>query len=103
MIFEWPHPKIDEDWANSTAQWREITPLTYQGLEGVSPSLHQTTAAFMKAEPVDILADNKGLFVCCKQENGFCFARLLSGCDWWKHDYLPLPDIDPDIEALFSP
>jgi len=55
----------------------------------------------MQAEPVDILADGEGLFVCCKQENGFCFARSLPGRDWWKRDYLPLPDIDPGIEALF--
>lgn len=57
----------------------------------------------MQAEPVDILADGEGLFVCCKQENGLYFARLLPGRDWWKRDYLPLPDIDPGIEALFSP
>ena len=103
MIFEWSYPKIDDDWANCTAQWREIPPLTYRVLKDATPSLHQTTAAFMQAEPVDILADGEGLFVCCKQENGFYFARLLPSCDWWKRDYLPLPDINSDIEALFSP
>ena len=45
----------------------------------------------MQAEPVDILADGDGLYVCCKRERGFCFARLLPDNDWWKRDYLPVP------------
>ena len=49
--------------------------------------------AFMQAEPVDILADGEGLYVCCRQADGYYFARLLPGEDWWKRDYLPLPEI----------
>lgn len=103
MIFRWPQPRIDEDWAKSTTRWQEITSLAYQDMGGASPKLHQTTAALMKVEPADLFADNEGSLICYQQENGFCFARLLSDCDWRKHDYLPLPDTDPDIEALFSP
>lgn len=48
----------------------------------------------MQAEPIAILPDGDGLYVCCKKENGSYFARLLLGSDWWKRDYLPvlLPD-----------
>ena len=90
MIFEWPHPQIDQDWDNGDHKWREVTPLAYGDLKKV-PLLHEAKDAFMQSEPVDILGDGDGLYVCCKRASGFCFARLLPGNDWWKRDYLPVP------------
>ncbi len=92
QVFEWPHPQIDEDWERGELRWREITPLAYWELKE-SPLLHEAGDAYMQAEPVDILADGEGLYVCCKREFGRCFARLLPGEDWWKRDYLPLPEM----------
>ena len=97
QILEWPHPYIDEDWDAGRHQWREITPLAYQELRTSCPLREEQPDAFMQAEPVDILCDGEGLYVCCKRENGYCFARLLPGGDWWKRDYLPVPE----VSALF--
>ena len=91
MILEWPHPQIDQDWDSGKQQWREITPMAYQQLQKEIPLLYIERDAFMQAEPVDVLADGESLYVCCKQEQGFYFARLLPGNDWWKRDYLPVP------------
>lgn len=99
MILEWPHPYIDDDWDNGKHQWREITPLAYRELRQTAPLLHEAPDAFMQAEPVDVLADGDSLYVCCKQERGFYFARLLPSNDWWKRDYLtvPLPEAGADL------
>ena len=91
QILEWPHPQIDQDWDGGDHQWREITPLTYRELKTVCPLREEQPDAFMQAEPISILPDGDGLYVCCKRENGSCFARLLPGGDWWKRDYLPVP------------
>ena len=92
QIFEWPHPQIDQDWEHGQLQWREITPLSYQQLKKAVLLRYETKKAFMQAEPVDILANGDGLYVCCKVERSRYFARLLPGEDWWKRDYLPLPE-----------
>ena len=92
QIFEWPHPQIDQDWEHGQLQWREITPLAYQELKKVSSLRHQEGNAFMQSELVDMLPNGDGLYVCCKTESGRYFARLLPGEDWWKRDYLPLPE-----------
>lgn len=91
QILEWPHPQIDEDWNRGKHIWREITLLAYRELMSEVPLLYRTKNAFMQAEPVDVLADGDGLYVCCKRENGGCYVRLLPGNDWWKRDYVPLP------------
>ena len=93
QILEWPHPQIDQDWDAGRLQWREITPLAYRELKAVCVLREEQTDAFMQSEPIDILADGDGLYVCCKRENGSCFARLLPGGDWWKRDYVPLPEV----------
>lgn len=93
QIFEWPHPQIDEDWNRGEQRWREITPLAYQELRTTVPLRQEAQNAFMQAEPVDILADGECLYVCCKREFGRYFARLLPGNDWWKRDYLPVPEV----------
>ena len=93
QILEWPHPIIDQDWDSSRHQWREITPLAYKELRTSGPLREDQMNAFMQAEPVDILADGDGLYVCCKRENGCYFARLLPGSDWWKRDYVPVPQV----------
>ncbi|MEM9088952.1 MAG: hypothetical protein AAGC93_09435 [Cyanobacteria bacterium P01_F01_bin.53] len=95
QIFEWPHPQIDEDWNSGQQQWREITYLAYKELKAAVPLRCEVKNAFMQAEPVDILPDGDGLYVCCKHENGFYFARLMPGEDWWKRDYVPLPETAP--------
>ena len=100
MILEWPHPQIDEDWDSGKHRWREITPLAYQELQQVAPLMHKARDAFMQAEPIDFFADGDGLYVCCKQEKGFCFARLLPGSDWWKRDYLPVPFPEDQADPL---
>ncbi|MEM9008691.1 MAG: hypothetical protein AAGE59_34925 [Cyanobacteria bacterium P01_F01_bin.86] len=64
QILEWPHPQIDQDWDNGQRQWREITPLAYRELKQVTPLREEASDAFMQAEPVDILADGDGLYVC---------------------------------------
>lgn len=92
-IYEWPHPRIDEDWAAGQFQWREITPLSYRELKVAAVLLHESRDAFMQAQLVDILADGEGLHVCCNREFGRYFARLLPAEDWWKRDYLPVPEI----------
>ena len=92
QIYEWPHPCLDEDWAAGKLEWREITPLAYRELKAASVLLHEARSAFMQAELVDILADGEGLHVCCKREFSRYFARLLPAEDWWKRDYLPLPE-----------
>lgn len=89
QTFECPHPQIDDDWDNGEQQWREITPLTYQEMKAAAPLHREARNAFMQAEPVDILPDGDGFYVCCKVEDGFYFARLMPGGDWWKRDYLP--------------
>ena len=93
QIFEWPHPQIDQDWRSGRHQWREITPSAYQELRTCCLLREEQPDSFMQAEAVDILPDGNGLYVCCKRENGSCFARLLSGSDWWKRDYLPVPEV----------
>lgn len=93
QIFEWPHPQIDQDWKRGQMQWREVTPLAYQKLKTAAPLRYKTRNAFMQDELVDILANGDGLHVCCKTENGSYFARLLPGNDWWKRDYLPVPEV----------
>ncbi|MBE9063430.1 hypothetical protein [cf. Phormidesmis sp. LEGE 11477] len=93
QILEWPHPVIDEDWAAGRLQWREITPLAYRELKAVCPLREEQADAFMQSELVDVLGNGDGLYVCCKRENGSCFARLLPGSDWWKRDYVPLPEV----------
>lgn len=93
QILEWPHPQIDEDWNAGQYRWREITPLAYQELRTSGPLREDQPEAFMQAEPVDALPDGDTLHVCCKRENGSCFARLLPGSDWWKRDYLPVPEV----------
>lgn len=90
QIYEWPHPRIDEDWECHELRWREITPLAYGELKAIAPLLHEAEDAFMQSEAVDILGDGDGLYVCCKREFGRYFARLLPGEDWWKRDYLPV-------------
>ena len=79
-LFEWPHPQIDQDWDSGDRQWREITPLAYCELKKL-PLLYETENAFMQTEPVDILSNGDGLYVCSKRENGFYFTRLLPGND----------------------
>ena len=81
MIFERPHPQIDKDWKVGITKWREITLIAYRELKDATPLLCKTDSALMQAEPVDVLSDDMGLFVCCKQENGSYFARLLPGHD----------------------
>ena len=93
QIFEWPHPQIDKDWDAGCQQWREITPLAYRELRTSGPLQEDQPDAFMQAEPFDILPDGDGLYVCCKRESGSCFARLLPSSDWWKRDYVPLPEV----------
>lgn len=92
QIFEWPHPQIDRDWNSGKQRWREVTPLAYRELKTSVQLRHEAIDGFMQAEAVDILGDGDGLYVCCKAENGRYFARLLPGEDWWKRDYLPLPE-----------
>ena len=92
QVFEWPHPKIDEDWDRGEQRWREITPLAYRELKA-GGLLHEAEDAFMQDEPVDILADGEGLYVCCRRANGYHFARLLPEGDWWEPERLPLPDL----------
>ena len=99
MIFEWPHPQIDRDWDSGNHQWREITPLAYWELKRLL-LLREADDAFMQSDPVDILADGDGLYVCCKRERGFFFARLLPVSDWWKRDYLPVPFPEPGADPL---
>lgn len=91
MVFEWPHPQIDDDWATGQHQWREITPLAYRELHQAVPLLYEAEDGFMQSEAVDILADGAGLYVCCQEANGYYFARLLPGDDWGLRDKLPLP------------
>jgi hypothetical protein len=92
MIFEWPHPQIDDDWNKGDQQWREITPLAYCELKKL-PLLHDAEDAFMQSEPVDILANGDGLYVCCRKAEGSFFARLLPGEDWCHIEQLPLPAV----------
>lgn len=92
MLYEWPHPKIDEDWASGNHQWREITPLAYRNLQKDVPLLYTGQDAFMQAEPVDILQNGEGLYVCCRKVEGYYFARLLPESDWWELERLVLPD-----------
>lgn len=40
-----------------------------------------------------MLADGDGLYLCCQKADGYCFARLLPGTDWWELERLGLPDI----------
>lgn len=101
QILEWPHPQIDDDWDSGQHRWREITPLAYEELKEAVLLRHETPNAFMQAEPVDVLGNGDGLYVCCKKENGFYFARLLPGEDWWKRDYLPVPI--PEADPLAKP
>lgn len=101
MILEWPHPQIDQDWESGRHQWREVTPLAYRELKAATPLRQESTDGFMQSEAVDILANGDGLYVCCKQENGFYFARLLPGEDWWKRDYMPLPKTGMLASKLF--
>ena len=75
MILKWPHPKIDQDWDSGHHQWRKITPLAYCERKK-SPLLYKTEDVFMQSEPVDILPDGEGLYVCCRKSGGYCFARL---------------------------
>jgi hypothetical protein len=96
MILEWPHPQIDDDWEKGDQQWREITPLTYCELKKL-PLLYNAEDAFMQSEPVDILANGDGLYVCCRKAEGYFFARLLPVSDWRELERLPLPA----TEALF--
>ena len=91
MIYEWPHPQIDQDWDSGEHQWREITPAAYRELSQM-PRLYTAEDAFMQAEPVDILANGEGLYVCCCRVNGYYFARLLPEGDWWELERLPLPN-----------
>lgn len=91
QVFEWPHPQIDDDWDRGEQRWREITPLAYQELKA-GGLLHEAQDAFMQDEPVDILADGEGLYVCCRRADGYYFARLLPEGDWWELEQLPLPD-----------
>ena len=100
-IFEWPHPQINQDWDSGYQQWREITPLAYQELQAAGPLQKTQADAFMQTELVDILPDGDGLYVCCKRENGSCFARLLPSTDWWKRDYLPVPVVGSMPDTLF--
>ncbi len=92
QIFEWPHPQIDKDWERGKLRWREITPSAYRELRAVAPLRHEAGDGFMQSEPVDVLADGDYLYVCCKAAGGRYFARLLPGSDWWKRDYLPVPE-----------
>ena len=92
MLYEWPHPQIDHDWDLGAHQWREITPLAYQELQQI-PLLHVSSNAFMQSEPVDILPDGDGLYVCCRKSDGHYFARLLPGSHWKQHEQLPLPEV----------
>lgn len=92
-VFEWPHPQIDNDWSSGCHQWREITPLAYRELRTSGPLREEQPKAFMQSEPVDVLPDGDTPHVCCKRENGSCFVRLLPGADWWKRDYLPVPEV----------
>jgi hypothetical protein len=91
MIFEWPHPQIDQDWLDGNHQWREITPLAYDELSKTVPLRHEADDAFMQNEAVDVLPDGDGLYVCCRKSEGYYFARLLPGEDWWQREHLPLP------------
>ena len=91
MIYEWPHPQIDQDWDNGDHQWREITPLAYKELQ--TPPLYADGDAFMQAEPVDILPNGEALYVCCRRADGYYFARLLPESDWWELERLPLPSV----------
>ena len=93
QIYEWPHPRIDQDWNDGQMRWREVTSLAYRTLKTAVGLRYETKNAFMQDEPVDILADGDGLYVCCKKESGSYFVRLLPGNDWWKRDYLPLPEV----------
>ena len=56
----------------------------------------------MQAEAVDVLADGDSLYVCCKQERGFYFARLLPSKDWQKRDSLPLPFPETPLPKSFK-
>ena len=47
----------------------------------------------MQSEPVDILPNGDGLYVCCHQANGHYFARLLPGGNWEQLEQLPLPEV----------
>jgi hypothetical protein len=91
MILEWPHPPIDDDWKANRHQWREITPLAYSELRKVVPLRHETEDAFMQNEAVDILSNGDGLYVCCRKAEGYFFARLLPGDDWYFLEHLTLP------------
>jgi hypothetical protein len=94
MILEWPHPKIDRDWTSGRHQWQEITPLAYCELYRATLLLHEAENSFMQAEPVDILSNGDGLYVCCQKVDGYFFARLLPGDDWYRLDHLPLPSVN---------
>jgi hypothetical protein len=92
MILEWPHPHLEQDWADGRHQWREITPLAYCELGNAVPLLHEGEDAFMQSEPVDILPNGEGLYVCCRKSEGYYFARLLPESDWWQQEQLSLPE-----------
>ncbi len=91
MLYEWPHPQIDNGWDSGDHQWREVTPAAYIELSKL-PRLYTDADAFMQAEPVDILANGEALYACCRRAEGYYFARLLPESDWWELKRLPLPD-----------
>lgn len=101
MILEWPRPQVDQDWESGRHQWHEITPIAYREMQAIGSLREKTDDAFMQSNPVDILANGDGLYVCCKRENGFYFARLLPSEDWWKRDYMPLPETGTLASKLF--
>jgi len=69
-----------------------VTPLAYQELKRI-PLLYEAEEAFMQAEPVDMLENGEGLYVCCRKTDGYYFARLLPESDWWELERLPLPSV----------
>jgi len=96
LIFEDPQPQIKQDWDNGHYQWREITCRTYRTLAAM-PSFHREADGFMSAAPVDTLRNGEGLHMCCKQKNGYYFARLIPRYDWGELKYYPLPKVAVQI------
>ena len=45
------------------------------------PLLYEAENAFMQSEPVDILSDGEGLYVCCQKREVYYFSRLLPESD----------------------
>lgn len=91
MVYEWPHPTIDDDWDNGHHQWRKITPYAYRELKSI-PLPHKAENDFMQSEPMDILANGEGLYVCCCRGDRNSTLQNTSGYSHKKKALRPFTD-----------